>query len=203
MAMVSPELRRETVLRSLPPAVLVGLMWVSELIDTALNGFLDQFGIQPRELDGLPGILAAPLLHDGFQHLIANTSTFIVLGLLVAWLTKHFWKVTLGIAVLGGLAVWLIGAPGTTHVGASGLVYGYAAFLVVYGLVARQVTAVVIAVVVFLTYGSIMWGVLPGQAGISWEGHLFGAVAGVVLAVLLGRRDRRRSRHPAVTARSA
>jgi len=192
MSIVTPQLRQDTIMRSLPPAVLTVLMWVSEIVDTALHGALDQFGIRPRELDGLPGILAAPLLHDGFAHLAANTATFIVLGLLVAWLTRHFWKVTLGVAVLGGLGVWLVGAPHTLHLGASGLVYGYAAFLVVYGLVARRVTAVVVAVVGFLVYGSIVWGVLPGEAGVSWEGHLFGAVAGAVMAVLPGRRDRRR-----------
>ncbi|MFW6598186.1 rhomboid family intramembrane serine protease [Propionibacteriaceae bacterium Y2011] len=194
MSVVTPELRRATLVRSLPPVVLVVLMWLSEIVDTVLGGALDQYGIQPRELDGLPGILAAPLLHAGFEHLVANTATFIVLGLLVAWLTRHFWVVTIGVAVLGGAAVWLVGAPNTVHVGASGLVYGYTAFLVVYGFVARRITAVVIAVVVFLVYGSIVWGVLPTQTDVSWEGHLFGAVAGVVLAVLLGRRDRRRPR---------
>lgn len=195
---VTRELRRQTVVRSLPPIVLAALMWISEIIDTVPGVDLDQYGIQPREVDGLTGIAAAPMLHAGFDHLVANTSVFVVLGLLVAWLTRHFWKVTVGVALLGGLAVWLVGAPHSVHVGASGLVYGYAAFLVVYGLVARRVTAVIVAVVVFLVYGSIVWGVLPGQPGVSWEGHLFGAVAGVLLAVLLGRRDRRRARQTAV-----
>src|SRR5699024_5544677 len=158
---VTRELRRQTVVRSLPPIVLAALMWVSEIIDTVPGVDLDQYGIQPREVDGLTGIAAAPMLHAGFDHLVANTSVFVVLGLLVAWLTKHFWKVTVGVALLGGLAVWLVGAPQSVHIGASGLVYGYAAFLVVYGLVARRVTAVIVAVVVFLVYGSIVWGVLP------------------------------------------
>lgn len=191
MSVVTPELRRSTLVRALPPTVLVALMWVSELIDTAMRGFLDQFGIQPRELDGLPGILAAPLLHGGFDHLIANTATFLVLGVLVAFLTRHFWAVTLGVTIIGGFAVWLVGAPGTVHLGASGLVYGYTAFLVVYGFVARRVTAVIMSVIVFCVYGGFVFGVLPTDPTISWEGHLFGAVAGVVLAVLLGRRDRR------------
>lgn len=195
---VTRELRRQTVVRSLPPIVLAALMWISEIIDTVPGVDLDQYGIQPREVDGLTGIAAAPMLHAGFDHLVANTSVFVVLGLLVAWLTRHFWKVTVGVALLGGLAVWLVGAPHSVHVGASGLVYGYAAFLVLYGLVARRVTAVIVAVVVFLVYGSIVWGVLPGQPGVSWEGHLFGAVAGLLLAVLLGRRDRRRARQAAI-----
>ncbi|HIT76942.1 MAG TPA: rhomboid family intramembrane serine protease [Candidatus Avipropionibacterium avicola] len=192
----SPQLRRETMVRSLPPVVLVALMWISEGIDTLLGGALDAFGIRPREAEGLIGLVTAPFLHDGFAHLVANTSTFVVLGLLVAWLTRWFWLVTVGVAVLGGLGVWLFGAPLTVHVGASGLVYGYAAFLVAYGLVARRVTAVIVAVVVFLVYGSIVWGALPGEAGVSWEGHLFGAVAGVLLAVWCGRRDRKPVRRP-------
>jgi len=192
MITASRELRRETVLRSLPAVVLVVLMWVSEVVDIGLGGSLDQYGIRPRDPEGLLGILTAPFLHEGFPHLVANTATFLVLGLLVGWLTDHFWKVTAGVAVIGGLGVWLIGAPGTVHLGASGLLYGYAAFLVVYGIASRRLTAVIVAVVVFLVYASLVSGLLPGQAGISWEGHLFGALAGVVLGLLLGRRDRSR-----------
>lgn len=190
MITASRALRRDTVLRGLPPVVLAGLMWLSEVVDSTIGGVLDQYGIRPRELDGLPGVLAAPLLHDGFAHLVANTATFVVLGVLTAWLTDHFWKVTLGVAVLGGLGVWLVGAPGTVHLGASGLVYGYATFLVVYGIASRRLTATIVAVIVFIVYAGLVAGVLPGQAGVSWEGHLFGALAGGALALLLGRRDR-------------
>ncbi|MGY4719454.1 rhomboid family intramembrane serine protease [Naumannella huperziae] len=183
--------------RIVPPAVLAAIMWVSELIDVTLGGFLDRFGIAPREVDALPGILAAPFLHGDLGHLVANTGTFIVLGIAVALLTRHFWSVTIGVAVLGGLGVWLLGPPGTVHIGASGVIYGYLAFLLVYGFVARRIAAILVAVGVFLTYGGIVWGVLPGDPQISWQGHLFGAVAGVVMAFSLGRRDRVR-RRPAI-----
>lgn len=192
MITASRALQRETVLRGLPTLVLAGLMWLSEIVDTALGGALDDYGIRPREVDGLPGILAAPFLHAGFAHLMANTATFLVLGLLVAWLTDHFWKVTLGVVVLGGLGVWLVGGPHTVHVGASGLVYGYATFLVVYGIVSRRMTATIVAIAVFIVYAGLVAGALPGQDGVSWEGHLFGALAGALLAVTLGRRDRTR-----------
>lgn len=185
------------VARSIPTLLLAALMWIAELFDQAIGGALDAFGIRPRVPDALPGILAAPFLHANLAHLIANTGTFVVLGLVVALLTRHFWAVTLGVVVLGGLGVWLLGPPGTVHIGASGVVFGYLAFLLVYGFVARRALAVLVAVAVFWLYGGILAGVLPGDPGISWQGHLFGAIAGALLAVSLGRRDRRPARRHA------
>lgn len=176
---------------ALPPVVLAALMWLSELVDTVLGGALDRYGIQPREVDGLGGILAAPLLHGGLGHLVANTGAFVVLGVLTALITGRFWAATLGIAVVGGLGVWLLGADGTVHIGASGLVYGYAAFLFAWGLLVRRALAIAAALFVALAYGGILWGVLPAGSGVSWEGHLFGALAGVLMAWVLSRRARR------------
>lgn len=173
-----------------PPLVLTVLMWVSELVDTVLGGFLDRFGIHPREVESLPGVLAAPLLHGDLAHLMANTGAFVVLGLLTALITRRFWAATLGIAVVGGLGVWLFGASGTVHIGASGLVYGYTAFLFCWGLFVRRALAIAASLFVLLAYGGIVWGVLPTSAAISWEGHLFGALAGVLLAWVLSRRER-------------
>ncbi len=176
--------------RIVPVIVMTVLMWVSELVDVVLNGFLDKFGIHPRDLESLPGILAAPFLHVGLGHLIANTGTFVVLGIATALITRRFWSVTLGVVVLGGLAVWLFGAPNTVHLGASGLVYGYLGFLLVYGFVARRAAAIAVAIGVFLVYGGIVWGVLPTNPYISWQGHLFGALAGCLMAFLIGRKER-------------
>ena len=92
--------------------------------------------------------------------------------------------------LLGGAAVWLLGAPRTVVIGASGVVYGYAAFLAVYGFVARRVGPVLVGLLVIMLYGGLLWGVLPLRPGVSWQGHLFGAAAGVALALWLGRRDR-------------
>jgi membrane associated rhomboid family serine protease len=172
----------------LVPLVLVGVMWVAEIVDAILPYNMDQHGIRPRSDEGLLGIAAAPFLHGGFAHLIANTSAFVILGLLVVWTSGRYLAVTIGIAVLGGLGVWLVAAPNSVHIGASGLVYGYAAFLVAWGVLTRKLRNLLIAVAVILVYGGIVIGVLPGQDGVSWQGHLFGAIAGAVMAFWLNRR---------------
>ena len=176
--------------RLIPVLVLVALMWVSELVDTVTPLRLDQFGIRPRDLGHLQGIVLSPFLHLGFGHLIANSVSLLALGGLLALTTRHLWAVTAGVVLLGGLGVWLFGGPGTVHIGASGVVYGYAAFLAVYGFVARRFGQAAVGVLVVLVYGSMIWGVLPIRAGVSWQGHLFGAVAGVLMALWLGRRER-------------
>ncbi|PSL03674.1 rhomboid family protein [Haloactinopolyspora alba] len=174
-----------------PVFVMVLLMWAQEIVDLVPGVDLDQYGIRPREGEGLPGVLAAPFLHGGFDHLIANTGAFLVLGLLIAVTTRRYPAVTIGVALLGGLATWLVAGENTVHIGASGLVYGYAAFLVAWGVLTRRVLSVVVATVVVLMYGSIALGVLPVQPGVSWQGHLFGALTGVLMAfVLRGRQER-------------
>lgn len=176
--------------RVVPVLVLVGLMWVSELLDLLTPLRLDGYGIRPRDLDGLAGIVLSPFLHLGLPHLVANTSGLLVLGALLAWTTRHLGIVTLGVVLLGGAAVWLLGPPRSVVIGASGVVYGYAAFLAVYGFVARRVGSALVGILVILLYGGLVWGVLPIQPGVSWQGHLFGAAAGVALALWAGRRDR-------------
>ncbi|SEE77465.1 rhomboid family intramembrane serine protease [Jiangella alba] len=179
--------------RSVPPAlaatlpvfVLVLLMWAGEIVDSLPGVDLDQYGIRPHDAEGLVGVVTAPFLHGGFGHLIANTGAFLVLGCLIAMTTQRFWPVTIGVALVGGFATWLAASPNSVHIGASGLVYGYAAFLVAWGVFSRRALAVVVAVIVVLMYGGIVVGVLPGQPGISWQGHLFGALAGVLMAWLL------------------
>jgi membrane associated rhomboid family serine protease len=165
-----------------PVGLLVAAMWVLEIIDVPLDGRLDRLGIEPRDADGLTGVVAAPFLHSGFGHLIANTTGLVVLGVLLALSTRSFWLVVPLVTVLGGLAVWALAPSNTVHVGASGLVYGLAAYLVARGVFQRRAVTIVIAVVVLLLYGGLVLGVLPGQPGISWQSHLFGAAAGVLVA---------------------
>ena len=176
--------------RVIPVLVLVGLMWASEILDLILPLSFDQFGIRPRQLDHLQGIVLSPFLHLGFGHLLTNTVSLLVLGSMLALSTRHLWLVTGGVVLLGGLGVWLLGGPNTVHIGASGVVYGYAAFLAVYGFIARRFGQALLGVLVIVVYGSMIWGVLPIREGVSWQGHLFGAAAGVLLAVWLGRRAR-------------
>ncbi len=173
----------------MPVFALVLVMWAQEIVDLFPGVDLDQFGIRPRSGEGLLGILAAPFLHGGFGHLIANTGAFVVLGLLIALTVRKYWSVTLGVALLGGFATWLVAGSNSVHIGASGLVYGYAAFLVAWGVLSRRLLSVAVAFVVVLMYGSIAFGVLPGQPGVSWQGHLFGAVAGVAMAFAVRATD--------------
>ncbi|NUL44035.1 rhomboid family intramembrane serine protease [Cellulosimicrobium funkei] len=177
--------------RALPVLGLVAVMWILEIIDLFLGGRLNQFGIQPLDPAGLPGILFAPLLHSGFGHLLSNTLPLLVMGAMIAWLTGRWWLITAGIWLLGGFGTWLIGGLGTNHIGASVIVYGYAAFLVTYGILSRRFTAIAAAVVVVLLYGGIVWGFLPINPRVSWQGHLAGAAAGVVVAFADTRQARR------------
>lgn len=173
---------------------LVALMWALEFVDLFLGGALNQFGIVPRNIVGLRGILFAPLLHGGFPHLISNMVPFVVLGWLVMLRrTSDFFVVTAIAMLIGGLGTWLIGSPYSVHIGASGVIFGYLGFLLLRGYFERSVTAILFSLVVGFLYGGILWGVLPGQYGISWEGHLFGFLGGVLAARLLSNRSIGRS----------
>lgn len=164
-------------------------MWVSEAADQVVfDGDLDRFGIVPRQLDGLSGVVLAPFLHAGFGHLLANTIPLLVLGGLIAFKgLRRLVTVASGVVVLGGLGVWLFGRS-AIHLGASGVVFGFLGYLVAAGLLERRMRSTVLAVVAVVLYGSLIWGVLPGTAGVSWESHLFGLIAGVVMARVVTRR---------------
>jgi len=165
----------------------VAAAWSVELVDrVAYSGSLERFGIHPRDVPGLWGVLVAPLLHVGWVHLLANTGPFVVLGWLVMLRRISDFLVVTALAMLiGGLGVWLFGAPNSIHVGASGLIFGYLGYLLARGYFERSLWAVLLGIAALLLYGGVLWGVLPGQRGISWEGHLFGFVGGVAAARLL------------------
>jgi len=166
----------------------VALMWVLELVDVIVfRQRLNIYGIIPREIIGLRGILFAPFLHAGFAHLISNTIPFLVLGWFVMLQeTSEFFIVTPIIMLVSGLGVWLIGSPGV-HIGASGVVFGYLGFLLARGLFERNFLSIVLSLLVGSLYGSLIWGVLPTQIGVSWEGHLFGFIGGVLAARFLAK----------------
>ena len=179
-------------------AAFTGVLYLTEAVDTVLGGALDQDGIRPRQLDGLDGVLWAPLLHSGWPHLVANTVPVLVLGFFVlAGGIGQFVAVTAAIWLIGGVGTWLTGSPGV-HLGASVLVFGWLVFLLVRGFFARSLMQILLAVVLFGVWGGAMWGVLPGTVGISWEGHLFGAVGGLLAARLVARADRPRIDRPRV-----
>jgi membrane associated rhomboid family serine protease len=174
--------------------VMLAGMWMLELLDQLSGNQLDQLGIHARELDGMPEILTAPFLHAGWDHLISNSLPFVVLGFLVLLSGLARWLVaSLIIIVISGLTAWFLTPANTIILGASGLIFGWMTYLLARGLWSRRPAQVVIAVLVLLVYGGLIWGVFPSAAGISWQAHLGGAVAGVLAAWLLHRRATRQA----------
>ncbi|MEO1621579.1 MAG: rhomboid family intramembrane serine protease, partial [Cyanobacteria bacterium J06632_3] len=165
---------------------VVCVLWAIEIVDAVVfAGGLDQFGIHPRSISGLWGILFAPFLHGDFAHLLSNTIPFITLSWLIMLRATEDWlAVSLIAALVGGLGTWLFGAPSSVHIGASGVIFGYFGFLLLRGYFERSLVAISFSVLVFFMYGGILWGVLPRLDGapISWEGHLFGFVGGILAA---------------------
>lgn len=170
----------------------IALIWTLEIIDLLfLRGALNAYGIRPRSIIGLRGILFAPFLHGGLGHVLANTIPFLTFGWLIMLReTSDFFVVTAVTMLTSGLGVWLIGSPYTIHIGASGLIFGYFGFLLLRGYFERSFSAILFSLIVGLLYGSLIWGVLPLQLGISWQGHLFGFLGGALAARLLARRKR-------------
>jgi membrane associated rhomboid family serine protease len=178
----------------------VALLYLVELIDQLTGNHLDADGIRPLDTDGLWGILFAPLLHAGWPHLMANTVPLLVLGFLVtlAGLSRFVWATAI-VWILGGFGTWLIGNVGsdcgpTDHIGASGLIFGYLAFLLVFGIFVRKLWNIVVGLAVLFVYGGVLFGAMPVLhqcGGVSWQGHLCGAIAGVVAAYLLAAPERK------------
>lgn len=168
----------------------VALMWIVELVDIFIFGRkLDLYGIIPRNPIGLRGILFAPFLHGGFSHLISNTIPFLVLGWFVMLQeTSDFFVVTSITMLVGGLGVWLLGAPNSVHIGASVLIFGYLGFLLFRGFFERNLPSIFLSILVGFLYGGLVWGVLPSQPHVSWQGHLFGFIGGILAARLLAKR---------------
>jgi len=162
---------------------LVCLMWIVEILDAVVfRGQLDRYGIIPRDPDALIGIVWMPFLHGNFTHLISNTVPFVMLGWLVmSYGMRTFYLTSLTAMLIGGLGVWLFGSPGV-HIGASGVIFGYLGFLLLRGLFEKSLQSIALSLLVMFFYGGLIFGVLPGQTGISWEGHLFGFVGGVLAA---------------------
>ena len=165
------------------------LFWLLEVVDgLLLNGALDGYGIRPRTSDGLWGIPLAPFLHANFTHLASNTIPFIVLGGLVAMRgLAQFCEVSLVVVIVGGLGTWLFGESGTVHLGASGLVFGYFGCLTARGFLEANVVSILVGLLVLFLYGGLVWGVLPTQPGVSWQGHLFGLLGGAAAGWILTR----------------
>ncbi len=167
----------------------VALIWLVALLNWGLDLELERFGVRPRQLAGLPGILFAPLLHGGFSHLFANSLPLLVLGTVMLHLYPNSALKVIPAVYLGtGIAVWLF-ARASVHLGASGLVYGLVTYIFVAGLIRRDKRAIAASLLVSFLYGTLAWGVFPIQPGVSWETHLAAALIGLALALALRHLD--------------
>jgi membrane associated rhomboid family serine protease len=172
--------------------LFIGAIWAVYLLSLAVPS-LDHYGVVPRTTVGLVGIPAMPFLHANFHHLLANTVPLLVLLLLLAGSRAESWEVVTAVLVLGGVLLWVFGRP-AVHIGASGLISGLTAFLILSGFLEQRVLSLLIALLVgFLYGGSLLMGVVPRFGSqISWDGHLCGAIAGGIVAFSLARAPRNR-----------
>jgi len=167
----------------------VAILWLIQLLISGLDLRPENFGVRPRQPAGLTGILFAPLVHGDFAHLFANSPPLIVAGTAMLYLYPQSALRVLPAIYFGpGVAVWLL-AAGSSHIGASGLVYGLVAYILVAGLLRRDRRAIAASLLISFMYGTLVWGLLPIRLGVSWETHLAAAVIGTVLALALRRLD--------------
>jgi membrane associated rhomboid family serine protease len=170
--------------------VFVAILWAILIIDAALGLHLNRLGLRPGSINGLIGVVTAPLLHGGFEHLLSNTiPLFISLTATLYLYPKSAMRVIPLIWLGSGLLAWFIGRP-TLHIGSSGLIYGFLAYVFVSGILRNDMRSVSVSLLVGFLYGSMIWGLLPTRPNMSWEMHLTGAVFGVLLAIIYRKWDR-------------
>ena len=168
-------------------AVVLGgtfaLLWTVFAVNNLLGGMLNVFGVIPRTTIGLRGLIFAPFIHQRLDHIVANSLPFLALGWMVMLRDpRHFVPVTLMSAIGSGLLAWLLGAPGSVHIGASGILFGYLGFLILSGWYARSALSIAMSVIVIAVWGGVVLGVMPGESGVSWQSHLGGFLAGALAA---------------------
>ena len=161
----------------------LAVFWIVFVVNMLLGGALFSLGVIPRTAIGLRGILFAPFLHGSLNHIVANSIPFVVLGWMVMLRDeRHFIPVTIAGMVGSALMAWLLGAPGSVHIGASGVIFGYLGFLMLSGWYTRSFGSIVLSTIVTLVWGSLVLGMMPGAAGISWQAHTGGFIGGVLAA---------------------
>ncbi|AWB82552.1 rhomboid family intramembrane serine protease [Corynebacterium yudongzhengii] len=169
----------------------VVVIWAVHIINLVFfDGGLLAFGIRPMDTSSLWGIVTAPLLHASFEHLISNTVPGAVFAFLVGFSGRRaFWEVTAIVVLVAGVGTWLFGGVGTNHIGASSLVYGWLAYLLVRGIFNRSFRQILLGLVLGFFYSGLVWGLLPGTPGMSWQGHLFGAIGGILAGMMITSDD--------------
>lgn len=181
---LDPEMEKKIFYHSLFfPSVFVFLFWVIEIFEQTTGISLVRLGVYPLHLKGLPGILFSPFIHSGFSHLVSNSIPFFILMFMLIYFYRRIsYRIFIQLYLLAGLCVWLSGRE-AWHIGASGVVYALAAFHFVSGVIRNDVRLLTISVVVVFLYGGMVWGMFPINPDVSWEGHLWGAVSGFILAL--------------------
>ncbi len=172
-------------------AAYVVVIWAVHIVNIFLfGGRLVFFGIHPLDVSSLWHIFTSPLLHANIEHLLSNTIPGAIFSFLIGMSrARVWWEVTAIVVILGGLGVWLLGGVGTNHIGASGLVYGWLGYLLIRGIFNRSIVQILIGIALGVTYSGLIWGVLPGVPGVSWQAHLFGAVGGVAAGMFITSDD--------------
>ncbi|PIF06687.1 MAG: rhomboid family intramembrane serine protease [Draconibacterium sp.] len=180
---LDPELEKRIFFHSLvPPAVFVLVFWLVKIAERALSATFVQFGVYPLHVKGLPGILFSPFIHSDFNHLISNSIPFFILmWALVYFYRRISYRIFFQLYLLTGVCLWIFGRE-SWHIGASGVVYAMAAFHFLSGIIRNDVRLLTLSVVVVFLYGGLIWGLFPIDPAVSWEGHLWGAISGIVLA---------------------
>lgn len=164
-------------------------LWLIKIVEALIGTRLYQYGILPGQLSGLLGVFWAPLIHSSFSHLLANTAPLLILGTALLYGYPKSAKIVVPAIYIGtGLGVWLF-ARQTYHIGASGLAFGFMFFVFTIGAIRWDRRAIALSMVVFLLYGGMIWGIFPNKPGISYESHFFGAMIGIILAILLRNYD--------------
>ena len=164
------------------PAIFVFLFWMIEIAEQTLRISLVKFGIYPLHLKGLAGIITSPFIHSNFNHLISNSVPFFILmAALIYFYRRISYRIFFQLYLLAGICLWFFGRE-AWHIGASGVVYAMAAFHLVSGIIRNDLRLLTLSIVVVFLYGSLVWGLLPIDPAISWEGHLWGAISGFILA---------------------
>jgi membrane associated rhomboid family serine protease len=167
------------------PIGFVVFLWIIHVIKVILGLNLVRLGVFPRSVDGLPGILTGPMIHGGWEHLFSNSISFLILGAIMFWFYPRIaFKSIVWMYLLSGIGIWIIGQPNSFHIGASGVVYGMVSFVFWSGIFRRNIKSVVLALIVLVLYAGFFEGIVPGKEGISWEGHLSGGIAGIIIAWL-------------------
>ena len=164
-------------------------IWVVFILELVFP-WLQAFGIHPLDVSSLPFIFTSPLLHANFEHIISNSIPGAIFAFLVGYSGKRvFWEVTTFVVIIGGLGTWLLGGVGTNHIGASGLVYGWLAYLIIRGFFNRSISQIITGLILGFFYSGLIFGLLPGTEGVSWQAHLFGAIGGLVAGMVITSDD--------------